>query len=84
VRVGHLQVVLRRPRPADRGRHDPLLRKLSGDDFVNIGGRCYDHNFLRIWTIVGEKIGGFLKKQCYDQICSKFSFILSQKRQFFR
>jgi hypothetical protein len=30
-------------------------------------GRCYDHNFLRFLTIFGEKIGVFLKKQCYDQ-----------------
>jgi hypothetical protein len=25
-------------------------------------GRCYDHNFLRLSTIFGEKIGVFLKK----------------------
>jgi hypothetical protein len=30
-------------------------------------GRCYDHNFLRFSTIFGEKIGVFLKNQCYDQ-----------------
>jgi hypothetical protein len=30
-------------------------------------GRCYDHNFLRFSTISGEKIGVFLKSQCYDQ-----------------
>jgi hypothetical protein len=30
-------------------------------------GRCYDHNFLRFLTIFGEKIGVFLKNQCYDQ-----------------
>jgi hypothetical protein len=29
---------------------------------------CYDHNFLRFLTIFGEKIGVFLKNQCYDQI----------------
>jgi hypothetical protein len=34
--------------------------------------------------IFGEKIGVFLKYQCYDQLFSKFSFVLSQKRQFFR
>jgi hypothetical protein len=37
---------------------------------VKIGvarGRCYDHNFLRFLTIFGEKIGVFLKNQCYDQ-----------------
>jgi hypothetical protein len=30
-----------------------------------IWGRCHNHDFL--W-IVGEKIGVFLKNQCYDQI----------------
>jgi hypothetical protein len=30
-----------------------------------------------------EKIGGFLKCQCYDQNFAKFSFALSQKRHFF-
>jgi hypothetical protein len=30
-------------------------------------GRCYDHNFLRLSTIFGERIGVFLKNQCYDQ-----------------
>jgi hypothetical protein len=30
-------------------------------------GRCYDHNFLRFLPIFGEKIGVFLKNQCYDQ-----------------
>jgi hypothetical protein len=29
-------------------------------------GRCYDHNFLRFSPIYGDKIGEFLKKQCYD------------------
>jgi hypothetical protein len=29
---------------------------------------CYDHNFLQFLTIFGEKIGVFLKNQCYDQI----------------
>jgi hypothetical protein len=32
-----------------------------------IWGRCYDHNILRFLTIFGEKIGVFLKNQCYDQ-----------------
>jgi hypothetical protein len=34
-------------------------------------------------TIFGEKIGVFIKSQCYDQFFSKFSFVLSQNRQFF-
>jgi hypothetical protein len=32
-----------------------------------IRGRCYDSNFLRFSPIFGEKIGVFLKNQCYDQ-----------------
>jgi hypothetical protein len=35
-------------------------------------------------TIFGEKIGVFLKNQCYDQNFAYFSFVMSQKRQFFR
>jgi hypothetical protein len=31
-----------------------------------------------------KKIGVFLKYQYYDQLFSKFSFVLRQKRQFFR
>jgi hypothetical protein len=31
-------------------------------------GRWYDHNFLRFSTILGEKIGVFLRNQCFDQI----------------
>jgi hypothetical protein len=50
----------------------------------SIGGRYYDHNFLRFSPIFGEKIGDFLKYQCYDQLFSKFSFVSSQKRQIFR
>jgi hypothetical protein len=30
-------------------------------------GRCNDHLFLRFLPIFGEKIGVFLKNQCYDQ-----------------
>jgi hypothetical protein len=45
----------------------PLIRP----SYVFLGsvawGRCYDHNFLRFATIFGEKIGVFLKNQCYDQ-----------------
>jgi hypothetical protein len=51
--------------------------------FFKTRGRCYDHNFLRFFPIFGEKISVFLKYQCYDQLFSKFSFVLSQKRQFF-
>jgi hypothetical protein len=50
---------------------------------------------LKIWVDVmitifcdfppfsAKKIGVFLKYQCYDQLFSKFSFVLRQKRQFF-
>jgi hypothetical protein len=34
-------------------------------------------------TIFCEKIGVFLKNQCYDQHFALFSFVLSQKRKFF-
>jgi hypothetical protein len=34
-------------------------------------GRCYDHNFLRFFLIFGDKIGVFLKYQCYDQLFFK-------------
>jgi hypothetical protein len=44
----------------------------------------YDHNFLRFFPIFAEKIGVILKYQCYDQLFSEFSFVSSQKRQFFR
>jgi hypothetical protein len=43
-----------------------------------------DHDFLRFSIIFCEKNGVFLKNQCYDQIFALFSFVLSQKRQFFR
>jgi hypothetical protein len=46
-------------------------------------GRCYDHNFLQFLPIFGKKIGIFLKNQCYEQKFAYFSFVLSQKRQFF-
>jgi hypothetical protein len=51
--------------------------------FNNIRGRCYDHTFLRFLPIFGEKIGVFLKNQCYDQNFAYFSFVSRQKRQFF-
>jgi hypothetical protein len=36
-------------------------------------GRCYDHNFLLFFPIFGEKIGVFLKFQCYDQLFQNFA-----------
>jgi hypothetical protein len=35
--------------------------------FKRTRGQCYDHNFLQFFPIFGEKIGVFLKNQCYDQ-----------------
>jgi hypothetical protein len=44
--------------------------KICPKQFHKIGssGQCYDHNFLRFLPIFGEKIGVFLKNQCYDPI----------------
>jgi hypothetical protein len=55
---------------------------VTRDRRIGYWGRCYDHNFLRFSTIFGEKNDVFLKNQ-YLIIFSKFSFVLSQKRQFF-
>jgi hypothetical protein len=40
-----------------------------GKNLRKIGprGQCYDHKFLQFFLIFGEKIGVFLKNQCYDQ-----------------
>jgi hypothetical protein len=61
---------------------DPISVRIRGGDITNgtvaaravkleksrvTRGRCYDHNFLRFSTIFGDKIGVFLKNQCYDQ-----------------
>jgi hypothetical protein len=35
------------------------------DQRLHFRGQCFDHNFLRFSPIFGEKIGVFLKKQCY-------------------
>jgi hypothetical protein len=45
-------------------------KKSRPDRFLllqNAGDQCYDHNFLRFLTIFREKIGVFLKNQCYHQ-----------------
>jgi hypothetical protein len=47
-------------------------------------GRCYYHNFLWFSTIFCEKIGVFLKNQCYDQNFALFTFVFESKRKFFR
>jgi hypothetical protein len=41
------------------------------------------HNFLRNWQFSAKKLAFFLKNQCYDQHFALFSFLLSQKLQFF-
>jgi hypothetical protein len=46
-------------------------------------GRCYDHNFLRLFPIVGEKIGVYLKYQCYDHIFFKFCLCFQSKTPIF-
>jgi hypothetical protein len=35
------------------------------DHYIDPWDRCYDLDFLRFFTIFGEKIGVFLKNQCY-------------------
>jgi hypothetical protein len=40
--------------------------------------------FSAIFDNFRRKIGVFLKNQCYDQNFAYFSFVFSQKRQFFR
>jgi hypothetical protein len=35
-------------------------------------GQCYDRHFERFLPIFGEKLGVFLKKQCYDAIFAQF------------
>jgi hypothetical protein len=59
--------------------------KFFGENIQKIGpwGRCYDHNFLRIWTIFGEKLAFFSKTNVLINFFQKFSLVLSQKRQFF-
>jgi hypothetical protein len=42
-------------------------KKISFPHTLETWGQCYDHNFLRFSTIFDEKIGVFLKNQCYDQ-----------------
>jgi hypothetical protein len=44
-------------------------------------GRSVSFQFLPVFC---EKIGVFLKNQCYDQVFSYFSFVFSQKRHFWR
>jgi hypothetical protein len=51
---------------------------------VFLKNQCYDHNFGDFWQFSAKKVGVFLKNQCYDQNFAYFSFVLSQKRQFFR
>jgi hypothetical protein len=46
--------------------------------------RCCGHKiFCDFRQFSAQKIGVFLKNQCYDQNFAYFSFVLSQKRHFF-
>jgi hypothetical protein len=56
---------------------------LSNLETKLIWDRCYDHNFLRFLPIFSEKIGVFLKNQCYDHFLCKITFCASQKRRFY-
>jgi hypothetical protein len=51
---------------------------------TNTGGRCYDHNFLRFVPFFGDKMTFFSKTNVTITIFVKTSFVLSQKRQYFR
>jgi hypothetical protein len=59
----------------------PLQHKVRKSNWS--WGRCYDHNFLRFLPIFGEKIGVFLKKQCYDQFFHNLA-LLSKMPIFFQ
>jgi hypothetical protein len=65
----------------------------STPDWVNFGrlsdagkvqGSMLWSQFSPIFPNFRRKNWRFLKYQCYDQLFSKFSFVLSQKRRFFR
>jgi hypothetical protein len=47
------------------------------------GGRCYDNNFRRFFPIFGEKIGVFLKYQCYDQLFKNLALFWVKNANFF-
>jgi hypothetical protein len=47
-------------------------------------GRCYDHQFSASFDNFRQKIGVFLKNQCYDEFLHHLAMLLSQKRQFLR
>jgi hypothetical protein len=64
------------------------LRPNLTNEFVykneGVGAMAEQSDQIRkIFTFFGEKIGVFLNYQYYDQLFSKFSFVSSQKRQFF-
>jgi hypothetical protein len=51
--------------------------------YICIWQSGYDHYFRLFLPIFVENVGVFLENQCYDQNFAKFTFVLSQKRQFF-
>jgi hypothetical protein len=60
-------------------------RRRPGAGFVNFRvtrGRCYDRNFLRLSPTFGEKIGVFLKNQCYDNFLKKLALFWVKNANF--
>jgi hypothetical protein len=54
-----------------------------GRNFDRPGVDVMIKKFMQFFTIFGEKIGVFLKNQCYDQNFAKISFVLSKKTPIF-
>jgi hypothetical protein len=51
--------------------------------FDTLLGSMLWSQFSAIFDNFRQKIGVFLKNQCYDQNFAQFTLVLSQKRQFF-
>jgi hypothetical protein len=60
-----------------------VRRRFSGKRKQGDQGSMLRSQFSAIFANFRRQIGVFLKYQCYDQLFSKFSFVLSQKCQFF-
>jgi hypothetical protein len=73
------------PKNGDRWRDDILPPIIGARMWPGTRDRCYDHNFLRFLTIFGKKLAFFLKTNVMIKFFHNLpSFVLSQKRQFFR
>jgi hypothetical protein len=46
-----------------------VAKLLLATRFLEIWGRCYDHNFLRFLPILGENIGFFQKSMLWSKFC---------------